>query len=101
MAKKSKIIANQKRIAIVAQYRELRTALKETIRNPKLPEVERQAARLKLESLPKNSNPIRVRNRCVVTGRPRAVLKKFRLSRTSFRELALKGEIPGVIKASW
>lgn len=101
MAKLSKIVANQKRIRLVNQYRDVRVQLKEIIRNPKTSEEDKHRARVKLESLPRNSNPNRVRSRCTLTGRSRAVYRKFKLSRLAFRELALKGELPGVIKASW
>ena len=83
------------------QYFEKRKKLLEQIYNPELSFEERQAFRLKLEKLPKNSSRIRVRNRCNVTGRPRGVYRKFGLSRITFRELASKGMIPGVSKASW
>lgn len=101
MAKTSKIVANEKRIAMVARYRERRAVLKETIRSPKSSEAEKIAAQQALASLPRDSSPIRVRNRCAITGRPRAILRKFMLSRIAFRELALEGKLPGVTKASW
>jgi small subunit ribosomal protein S14 len=101
VAKTSKIVANEKRIAMVARYRERRAVLKETIRSPKSSEAEKIAAQQALASLPRDSSPIRVRNRCAITGRPRAILRKFMLSRIAFRELALEGKLPGVTKASW
>ena len=101
MAKKSKIVANDRRKDIVARYRDYRAELKEKIRSPNTSEDQRATARVALSSLPRDANPIRVRNRCFKTGRSRAILKKFMLSRIAFRELALQGMIPGVLKASW
>ncbi|MCU7556455.1 30S ribosomal protein S14 [Macrococcus capreoli] len=89
MAKKSKIAKEAKRQALVAQYREKREALKAA--------GDYQA----LQKLPRDSAPIRLTNRCEVTGRPRSVYRKFKLSRIAFRELAHKGQIPGVKKSSW
>ena len=101
MAKKSKIANNQYKIKLSNRLYDKRKKLLEQINNTDLSFDERQKYRLKLEKLPKNSNRIRVRNRCNVTGRPRGVYRKFGLSRITFRELALKGLIPGVSKASW
>ena len=101
MAKKSKIVNNQQKIKLSNRLFEKRKALLEKINNTELSFDERQTYRLKLEKLPRNSNRIRVRNRCNVTGRPRGVYRKFGLSRITFRELASKGLIPGVTKASW
>ena len=101
MAKKSKIVNNQQKIKLSNRLFEKRKMLLEKINNTDLSFEERQMYRLKLEKLPKNSNRIRIRNRCNVTGRPRGVYRKFGLSRITFRELALKGLIPGVSKASW
>ena len=101
MAKKSKIVNNKHKIKLANQYYEKRTSLLTKINDQKLSYEERQEFRLKLEKLPKNSNRIRIRNRCNVTGRPRGVYRRFGLSRITFRELALKGLIPGVSKASW
>ena len=101
MAKKSKIVNNQQKIKLSNRLFEKRKALLEKINNTELSFEERQNYRLKLEKLPRNSNRIRVRNRCNVTGRPRGVYRKFGLSRITFRELASKGLIPGVSKASW
>ena len=75
--------------------------MKAIIRNPESPTEEKKAAVAKLDKLPKSSSHIRIRNRCFKTGRPRGVIRRFNLSRLSFREMALKGEIPGVTKASW
>ena len=101
MAKKSKIVNNQYKIKLSNRLYDKRKKLLEQINNIDLSFNERQKYRLKLEKLPKNSNRIRVRNRCNVTGRPRGVYRKFGLSRITFRELASKGMIPGVSKASW
>ena len=101
MAKKSKIVNNQHKIKLSNRLYNKRKELLEQINNTDLSFDERQKFRLKLEKLPKNSNRIRVRNRCNVTGRPRGVYRKFGLSRITFRELASKGMIPGVSKASW
>ena len=101
MAKKSKIVNNQYKIKLSNRLFDKRKSLLEKIYDSTLSFEERQEYRLKLEKLPKNSNRIRVRNRCNVTGRPRGVYRKFGLSRITFRELALKGLIPGVSKASW
>ena len=101
MAKTSKIVRNEQRKALVAKFAAKRAALKETIRRPDTAPAERQLARQQLAALPVNSNPIRVRSRCAVTGRARGVYGKFGLSRLALRELALKGELPGVVKASW
>ena len=101
MAKKSKIVNNQYKIKLYNRLYDKRKKLLEQINNTDLSFDERQKYRLKLEKLPKNSNRIRVRNRCNVTGRPRGVYRKFGLSRITFRELASKGMIPGVSKASW
>ena len=101
MAKKSMIVKNIRRRQIVERYREKRIELKKILKSPSVPEDEKQVARIKLEKMPRDSNPIRIRNRCVVTGRPRSYYRKFGLSRITFREMALKGEIPGITKASW
>ena len=101
MAKKSKIAKNEQRKALVAKYAEKRAALKAKVKDPKVSFAEKQEAMVALQKLPRNSNPIRVRNRCVVSGRPRGYYRKFGLSRIALRELALRGELPGVTKASW
>ena len=101
MAKKSMIAKNEQRKALVAKYAEKRAALKAVIRDPKTTYAEKQMAQSSLQKLPRDSNPIRVRNRCAVTGRPRGYYRKFGLSRIAVRELALRGELPGVTKASW
>lgn len=101
MAKKSKINQNEKRKKLVAKYAPKRAELKAILQSPLTPPAEREIARRALEALPRNSSPVRVRNRCVMTGRPRAYYRKFGLSRIALRELALQGELPGVTKASW
>tara|TARA_A100001037_G_C14908317_1_gene526084 strand:+ start:294 stop:599 length:306 start_codon:yes stop_codon:yes gene_type:complete len=101
MAKKSMIVKNIRRKQIVERYRERRIELKNIIKSQSSSESDKQIARAKLEKMPRDSNPIRIRNRCVVTGRPRSYYRKFGLSRITFREMALKGEIPGITKASW
>jgi|TARA_B110000196_G_C21144220_1_gene665618 small subunit ribosomal protein S14 len=101
MAKTSKIVNNQYKIKLSNRFLQKRKGLLEKINDSSLSFEERQLYRLKLEKLPKNSSRIRVRNRCNVTGRPRGVYRKFGLSRITFREMALKGLIPGVSKASW
>ena len=101
MAKKSKIVREKKLIRKVEKYAQKRAELKSIISNPSTSFEEKEAAVIQLDKLPKTSSPIRIRNRCFITGRPRGVISRFKLSRLSFRELALKGEIPGVTKASW
>ena len=101
MAKKSMIVKNIRRKQIVERYKTRRIELKKILKNPKTSEEEKQITRIKLEKMPRDSNPVRIRNRCVVTGRPRAYYRKFGLSRITFRELASQGMIPGVSKASW
>lgn len=101
MAKKSKINHNNKRREMVERYRERREALKAQIANPDTPMEEKFEAVDKLNKLPKNSSTVRVRNRCRVTGRPRAYYRKFQMSRVSLRDLGLTGQIAGLKKASW
>ena len=101
MAKKSKIVLEKKLIKLVEKYAQKREELKSIISNPNTPIEEREEAVIKLDKLPKSSSAIRIRNRCFITGRPRGVIRRFKLSRLSFREMALNGEIPGVTKASW
>jgi small subunit ribosomal protein S14 len=101
MAKKSVIERNKKRERMVARYASKRAALKKIIADPEVSEEEFYAAQAKLAKLPRNSSVVRLVNRCTLTGRPRATIRKFGLSRISFRELALQGKVPGVIKASW
>ncbi len=101
MAKKSKIVREHKLIEKVQKYASIRAELKDVIRNLESSSEEKQIAVARLDKLPKSSSHIRIRNRCFKTGRPRGVIRRFNLSRISFREMALKGEIPGVTKASW
>jgi small subunit ribosomal protein S14 len=101
MAKTSSIAKNEKRKKLVAHYSTRRLELKKIINNPRATVEEVDAAVMKLQKLPRDASPIRVRNRCSQTGRPRGNLKKFGISRIAFRELALEGQIPGVIKSSW
>ena len=101
MAKKSAIAKNKRRERMVAQYAAKRAQLKAMAKDPSLSPEERFRARLKLAELPRNSAPNRVRNRCGVTGRPRAYYRKFELSRIALRELGSKGQIPGLVKSSW
>lgn len=101
MAKTSSIEKNERRKKTVARYAEKRLALKATLANPQASEDEKDAARIAIQQLPRDANPIRIRRRCVVSGRPRAVYKKFGLSRVALREMALKGQIPGMTKSSW
>ena len=101
MAKKSCIIKNEKRKEVVKQYAHQRANLKEIIRNPGSSPEERMEALRKLQTLPRNASPSRVRNRCLISGRTRGFLRRFGMSRIDFRLLALRGEIPGVRKSSW
>ena len=101
MAKTSSIVKHEKSEKLVARYRELRLKLKEVIRSPKSTFEERIEAQRKLACIPKRALPVRFRNRCQLTGRSRGVYRKFLLSRLKFRELAHKGLLPGVSKASW
>ena len=101
MAKTSTLARNAKRRRKVAKYADKRKALKAIADDAKRTPEERDAARAKLAALPRDANPVRVRNRCLLTGRSRGNYRKFGLCRNQFRAMALRGEIPGVIKASW
>ena len=101
MAKTSSIERNKKRERLAKQYAARRAKLKAAALNDALPLEERFAARLKLAQLPRNSSPTRYRNRCELSGRPRGVYRKVKLSRIALRDLASKGQIPGMIKSSW
>ena len=101
MAKVSAVEKNKKRIRLVEKYAEKRAALKAIALDDSLPLEERFEARLKLAKLPRNSAPIRVRNRCEVTGRPRGYYRKLKMSRIALRELGSQGMIPGLVKSSW
>jgi small subunit ribosomal protein S14 len=101
MAKKSSIEKNKKRERLAKQYAAKRQRLKAIADNDQLPMEERFTARLKLAELPRNSSKVRIRNRCELSGRPRGVYRKFKLSRIALRDLASTGQIPGMVKASW
>ena len=101
MAKKSMIIRDVKRAKMVQQYAKKRKALKTIIANPKARPDDKQAAMDKLQALPRDSSPSRMRSRCAITGRSRGYYQKFGLSRCKLRELTLAGHIPGLSKASW
>jgi small subunit ribosomal protein S14 len=101
MAKIAVINRDLKRRDIVKKFAAKRAALLAIITNVSLSEEERFAARQKLQALPRDSSPVRLRNRCALTGRPRGVFSKFGLGRIKLREYAMRGEIPGVVKASW
>ena len=101
MAKLSLIQRELKRDALVAKYAKKHAELKAIANDAKKSDEERYAARLELQKLPRNANPTRLRNRCELTGRPRGTFRMFGLGRSKIRDLAFKGDIPGVIKASW
>lgn len=101
MAKKSSIEKNKRRIALVKRFAEKRESLLAIANNETLSIEERFEARLKLAELPRNSSPSRVRNRCEVSGRPRAYYRQLRMSRIALRELGSLGLIPGLVKSSW
>jgi small subunit ribosomal protein S14 len=101
MAKLSLINRDEKRRVLVKKYAKKREALVAIINNMKASEEVRYAARLKLQQLPRNANPTRLRNRCAITGRPRGYFRKFGLGRNKLREFAMRGEVPGIVKASW
>ena len=101
MAKKSKIARDKQRRALVAKYADKRAQLKKIIADPNADDEDKYEAVQKLAKLPRSSSPVRVRNRCQVTGRPRAYYRKFGLSRIALREFALRGELAGVKKSSW
>ena len=101
MAKKSAIERNKKRERLIAKYAKRRNELKETLNHSETTDEEFFKARRELTLLPRNSSPVRYRNRCAITGRPRAYLRKFGVSRITLRELASFGKAPGVIKSSW
>jgi len=101
MSKKSLIEREKKREKLVAQYAQKRAELKAIIADQSKDEQARFEARLKLQSLPRNASPTRLRNRCALTGRPRGVMSLLGLGRIKVREAAFKGEVPGMTKASW
>lgn len=101
MAKKSLINRENRRRKTVAKFAARRSELVAVLKSSSASEEEKVVAREKLQKLPRNASPVRLRNRCALTGRPRGVFKKFGLARSKLREIAMRGEIPGVIKASW
>jgi small subunit ribosomal protein S14 len=101
MAKTSMVEREKHRAKVVKKYAARRAELKELIRSPKTSHEDRQAAQAKLQALPRDASPTRHRNRCAITGRSRGVYRKFGLSRVKIREVANRGEIPGLTKASW
>lgn len=101
MAKLSSIQRNKKRRKLVKRFAAKRAELKKIVMNQQLTMEERFAAQMKLSKLPRNSSPVRIHNRCELSGRPRAFYRKFKLSRIALRDLASNGQIPGMVKASW
>ena len=101
MAKLALINRDAKRRKTVEKYKTKRAALLEVINNRGAADEDRDQARAKLQQLPRNASPVRLRNRCSITGRPRGVYRKFGLGRNKLREFVMRGEVPGVIKASW
>jgi small subunit ribosomal protein S14 len=101
MAKKSMLMRQRKRERTVQRYAKKRAELKEIIRSPKTSDGEKLAALQSLQALPRDANPVRLRNRCALTGRPHGYYRKFGLARTKLRETTMRGEIPGLSKASW
>ena len=101
MAKLSLVNRDQKRRSTVKKFAAKRKALLDMVNNQSISPEDRYEARLKLQKLPRNASPVRLRNRCALTGRPRGVFRKFGLARGKLRDIAMRGEIPGVIKASW
>jgi small subunit ribosomal protein S14 len=101
MAKKSAVNRNERVKKLVAQLADKRAALKATANDESLPLEERFDARLKLAEMPRSSSKTRIRNRCLLTGRPRAYYRKLKMSRIALRELGSQGQIPGLVKSSW
>lgn len=101
MPKTSAIKRNEKRKILVVKFAAVRAELKALLLNPEVSDEEFFSAQKKLQKLPRNSSPVRVKNRCSLSGRPRAYIRKYGVSRITFRELALSGKIPGVTKSSW
>jgi len=101
VAKLASINRDLKRAALVRKYAKKRAELQAVIADQSRSEEDRYQARLKLQQLPRNANPTRLRNRCEITGRPRGVYSKFGLGRNKLRDAAMKGEVPGIVKASW
>lgn len=101
MAKKSKIARNEQRKVVVERYAAKRLELKKQLVDPTSTDEQREAARIGLQKLPRNASPVRLRSRDAIDGRPRGVLTKFGISRVRFRDMAHRGELPGVTKSSW
>ena len=101
MAKKSMLEREDKRARISGKFAKKRAQLKATVNNRNLPDGERWDAQLKLQSLPRDASPVRRQRRCGITGRPHGVYRKFGLGRNKLREAAMRGDIPGLVKASW
>jgi small subunit ribosomal protein S14 len=101
MAKLAVKLRDKNRRKTVEKYKARRAALLEILQSPRASDEAKAEARIKFQQLPRDASPVRLRNRCALTGRPRGVYKKFGLARNKLRDLALKGEVPGVIKASW
>jgi small subunit ribosomal protein S14 len=101
MAKLAVKLRNEKRRKTVEKFKAKRAQILEILQDPRASDDAKEQARLKLQKLPRDASPVRIRNRCALTGRPRGVYRKFGLARNKLRDLALKGEVPGVIKASW
>ena len=101
MAKKSKIARNKQRQEVVDRYAAKRLELKKQLVDPNATDEQREAARVGLQKLPRNASPVRLRRRDAIDGRPRGVLTKFGISRVRFRDMAHRGELPGVTKSSW
>jgi small subunit ribosomal protein S14 len=101
MAKTSMVERERRRAKIVKRYAVQRAALKEQIRSPRTSQDDRATAQVKLQQMPRDASKSRQRNRCAITGRSRGVYRKFGLSRVKIREVAFRGEIPGLVKASW
>ena len=101
MAKVSMIARENKRIKMVQKFAKKREELKKVISDMNLSDEERYEARLKLQKLPRDASPVRLQTRCQITGRPHAVYRRFGLSRNKLRELAMNGDVPGLVKSSW
>ena len=101
MAKLALTLRNQKRKKTVEKFKARRAALLEIMQSPRATDEAKEAARDKFQKLPRDASPVRLRNRCALTGRPRGVYSKFGLGRNKLREFAMRGEVPGIVKASW
>jgi small subunit ribosomal protein S14 len=101
MAKKSIVERQRKRAKLVARHAAKRAELKNVLRDPNTDDAARDAARVKLQKLPRDASPVRLRNRCSISGRPQGFYRKFGLGRNKLREATMRGEIPGLSKASW